>query len=151
MKELRMNNTLLRSPGERYVVVVGTPKEVWGNYLADIALWAVASPPQLRYYHAGHAAHALQVPLAGQPAFFYWSSDGEWLTFYEVKRQHTYQVVFIQAATGQTYRLPATNDLLLQLPVISQSGPHIAAFLQQKEVSTTQLLPDDVPVELRLR
>jgi hypothetical protein len=151
MKELRMNSTLLSSPEGRYVVVVGTPREVWGNYVVEFALWAVASPLQLRYYRAGHAAHALQAPLANQTTFFYWSSDGEWLTFYEVRRQHTYQVVFIQAATGQAYRLPSTNDLLLQLPVISQNGPHIAAFLQQEEVSATQLLPDDVPAELRLR
>jgi hypothetical protein len=150
MKELRMNSTLLSSPGGRYVVVVDTPKEVWGNYLAEFALWAVASPPQLRYYRAGHVAHALHVPQAGQPTFFYWSSDGEWLTFYEVRRQHTYQVVFIQAATCQAYRLPATDDLLLQLPVLTQSGPHIAAFLQQAGPNATQLL-DNVPTELRLR
>lgn len=143
--------TALPSPSGQYVAVVGAHQEVWGNYLADFPLWAVASPPRLLYYRAGHAAHALDVRPTDQPTFLHWSHTGDWLTFYEVKRQQNYQVVFIHAATGQVYRVAATDELLLQLPVLSQSGPQLADFLQPIAQSTSHLLPGEVPIELRLR
>jgi hypothetical protein len=131
------------------VAVVGAYQEVWGNFLADVALWAVASPPRLLYYRAGYAAHALGMRQAEQPTFLYWSQAGDWLTFYESKRQQTYQVVFMQAATGRVYRVAATDALLRQLPVLSQSGPQIEAFLQQAAHCVGPLLRDAVPTELR--
>lgn len=141
----------LPSPNGQYVAVIGAPREVWGNYLAELALWAVASPPRLLYYHAGYAAHALDMHQADQPNFLYWSQAGEWLTFYEVKRQQTYQVVFIHAATGQVYRVPATDELIAQLPALSQSSPQIAAFLQRVEHRVGALVLDDAPAGLRPR
>jgi hypothetical protein len=138
------------SPGGQYVALVGPAQEVAGNYLATIALWAVASPPRLLYYRAGYVAHSLHVHQTDQPAFLYWSQGGDWLTFYEFKRQHTYQVVFIHAATGRVFRVPATDELFSQLPTLSQHSPQIAAYLQQAQPSVGPLVLDNPPAELRL-
>lgn len=141
----------LPSPGGQYVAVLGAPQEVWGNYLADLALWAVASPPRLLYRRAGHSAHALDRHQTDQPTFVYWSQAGDWLTFYEFKRQQTYQVVFLHPATGRLYRVPATDELLAQLPVISQSGPQLEAFLQKAAPLVNAPVLDDAPPALLLR
>ena len=122
--------------------------EVWGNHLADLALWAVASSPRLLYYRAGYSAHALDRHQSDQPTFVYWSQAGDWLTFYEVKRQQTYQVVFMHPATGRLYRVPATDELLAQLPAISQSAPQIATFLQKMSTQVSAPVLDDVPPAL---
>lgn len=143
--------TTLPSPSGQYVAIVSPHREVWGNYLADFALWAVANPPHLLYYRAGHVAHALGARQTDQPTFLYWSQLGDWLTFYEVKRQQTYQVVFVHAATSQVYRVAATDELLRQLPALSQSGPQIRVFLQQVAHSIGPVLQDAVPAELRSR
>ena len=148
--EHQPTTTLHPSPGGEYVAVLGPAREVWGNYLADLALWERASPPRLRYHRAGHAAHALAVPPTGPPVFLYWSPAGDWLTFYEVRRSETYQAVFIQAAAGQMYRVPATAELLAQLPTLSQHGPQIADFLHQAAPGARPLVLDNAPAELRL-
>ena len=148
--EHRPTTTLHPGPGGQYVAVLGPAREVWGNYLADLALWERASPPRLRYHRAGHAAHALAVPPTGPPVFVYWSLAGDWLTFYEVKRSVTYQVVFVQVAAGRVYRVPATAVLLAQLPVLSQHGPQIVAFLHQNAHGTAPLVLHEAPAELRL-
>jgi hypothetical protein len=140
--------TPLPSPGGQYVAVVGPPQEVWGNYLAGLALWTVGRPPRLLYYRAGHLAHALAEHPAGQPTFLYWSQAGDWLTFYEFKRQQTYQVVFVEVATSQAYRVPATDELLAQLPALSQDGAPIKAFLQQAAPEIGPLVVDAPPPEL---
>jgi hypothetical protein len=140
--------TTLPSPSGQYVAVVGAHREVWGNYLADFALWSVASPPRLLYYRAGHAAHMLGAHQTDQPTFLCWSQLGDWLTFYEVKRQQTYQVVFVHAASSQVYRVAATDELLRQLPALSQSGSQIKIFLQQVVHSIGPLPQDAVPAEL---
>jgi hypothetical protein len=131
------------------VAILGAPQEVWGNYLVDFALWAVAGPPRLLYYRAGYSAHALDVLPTDPPTFLYWSYAGDWLTFYEVKRQHTYQVVFIHVAAGQVYRVAATDELVRQLPLLSHAGPQLAAFLQQAAHHVGPLMHDAVPAELR--
>ena len=142
------SGTVLHSPGGQYVAVTSGHCEVWGNRLADIALWAVASPPRLLYYRAGYSAHALDVFPTDQPTFLYWSQAGDWLTFYEFKRQLAYQVVFMHVTTGQAYRVPATDELIAQLPVISQSGPQIEVFLQQAAPQVSVLVTDDAPAAL---
>jgi hypothetical protein len=131
------------------VALASAHPEVWGNYLADFALWTVASPPRLLYYRADHAAHALDVRQTDQPTFLYWSQASDWLTFYEVKRQQTYQVVFIRIATGQVYRVAASDELLPQLSGLSQSGSRIEAFLQQVTHNVGPLMQDAVSAELR--
>lgn len=141
----------LPSPEGQYIAVVGAPQEVWGNYLADLALWAVAGPPRLLYYRAGYSAHALHRHQTDQPTFVYWSQAGDWLTFYEFKRQHTYQVVFMHPATGRLYRVPATDELLAQLPIISQSGAQLEAFLQKESPPVSVPVLDDAPPALLLR
>lgn len=144
--------TPLPSPGGQYVAIVGVRQEVWGNYLADFALWAVADPlrsPRLLYYRAGYAAHSLSTHEPEWPVFLCWSQTGDWLTFYEVKRQQTYQVVFIHATAGQVYRVPATTQLLVQLPAISQSGLQIEAFLRKAAHQVSTPILDDAPAGLR--
>lgn len=143
--------TSLPSPGGHYVAVVGPPQEVWGSYLADFALCAVASPSRLLYHRAGYSAHALGVHQTDQPIFLYWSQAGDWLTLYEYKRQQTYEVVFICLATAHVYRVPATNKLLAQLPALSQSGPQLVAFLQKTEHVVGAPPLDSVPPWLRPR
>jgi predicted component of type VI protein secretion system len=143
--------TPLPSSGGQYVAVVGPPQEVWGNYLAGLALWEAGRPPRLLYYRAGHSARALAVHPADQPTFLYWSLAGDWLTFYEFKRQQTYEVVFIHTATGQAYRVLATDALLAQLPALSQKGAQIEAFLQQADHSVGPLVQDEASAELRPR
>ncbi|GEM_PF-2711952 len=147
----RQSGTVLPSPGGQYVAVTSAPWEVWGNRLADLALWAVASPPRLLYHRAGHVAHALGECQTDPPTFLYWSSAGDWLTFYEFKRQHTYQVVCIHVAAGQVYRVAATDELVRQLPLLSQAGSQLAAFLQQAVHCVGPLVHDAVPAELCLR
>lgn len=140
--------TPVPSPGGQYVAMLGAPLEVWGNYLADWALWAAASPPRLLYYRAGYSAHALDRYQTDQPTFVYWSQAGDWLTFYEFKRQQTYEVVFVHPATGRLYRVPATEELLAQLPVISQSAPQIEAFLQKASPQVSAPVLGDAPSAL---
>ncbi|RZK61236.1 MAG: hypothetical protein EOO59_05555 [Hymenobacter sp.] len=108
-----------------------------------MALWAVGSPPRLLYHCAGYSAHALSLRQPDQPTFLYWSPAGDWLTFYEVARQQTYEVVFVRVATGQACRVPATDELLAQLPALSQGGPQLAAFLQQAQLSAGPLPTDE--------
>lgn len=137
------------SPGGRYVAVLGPPQEVWGNALAPLAVWA-ATPPRLLYYHAGYLAHALSPGDA--PTFVHWSTEGEWLTFYEFKRQQTYEVVFLHLPAGLAYRVPATDELLKSLPTLSQDAPKIEAFLASAQPSKAPLIADaDVPPDLQRR
>lgn len=143
--ESQPTTTLHPGPGGQYVAVLGPAREVWGNYLASLALWEGAS---LRYHRAGHAAYALAVPPTGPPVFLYWSPAGDWLTFYEVRRSETYQVVFIQAAAGRVYRVPATAELLAQLPTLSQHGPQLTALLRRAAHHPGPLVQDEAPAEL---
>ena len=66
-----------------------------------------------------------QLTQGDTPIFLYWSTDGEWLTFYEFKRQEAYQVVFLHLPAAQAYRVPATDELLSGLPTLSQSADKI--------------------------
>ncbi|MGI4863592.1 MAG: hypothetical protein ACRYFZ_06680 [Janthinobacterium lividum] len=144
----RPAGTELPSPGGQYVAVLGPPQEVWGNQLAALAVWA--TPAHLLYYRAGYSAHALSQGDA--PVFLYWSSDGEWLTFYEFKRQEAYQVVFLHLPAGLAYRVPATDELLSGLPALSQSAAKIQAFLAAAQPRQESLVADaDLPAELHRR
>lgn len=137
------------SPGGQYVAVLGPPQEVWGNKLAALAVWA-AAPPRLLYYRAGYLAHALSPGDA--PTFVQWSADGEWLTFYEFKRQAAYEVVFLHLPASQAYRVPATDALLQSLPELSQNAPKIQAFLAGAQPRQEALVADaDAPADLRPR
>jgi len=137
------------SPGGRYVAVLGPPQEVWGNALAPLAVWA-AAPLRLLYYRAGYLAHALGPGNA--PTFVHWSTEGEWLTFYEFKRQQTYEVVLLHLPAGRAYRVPATDELLQTLPTLSQSASQIEAFLASAQPRQEALLTDaDVPADLQRR
>lgn len=144
----RPAGTALPSPGGRYVAVLGPPQEVWGNPLAPLAVWAAGAPPRLLYYRAGYLAHALS--LGEPPVFLHWSSDGEWLTFYEIRRQAAYEVVFLHLPAGRAYRVPATDELLARLPALSTSAAAIQTFLAGAEVRPAPLVADvDVPADLR--
>jgi hypothetical protein len=145
----RSEGTEQPSPGGQYVAVLGPPQEVWGSQLAALAVWA-AAPPTLLYYRAGYLAHALS--QGDTPAFVYWSRDGEWLTFYEFKRQEAYLVVFLHLPAGRAYRVPATDELLKSLPTLSQDAPKIEAFLASAQPSKAPLVADaDVPTDLQRR
>ena len=137
------------SPGGHYVAVLGPPQEVWGNALVPLAVWA-AAPPRLLYYRAGYLAHALSPGDAS--TFVHWSAEGEWLTFYEFKRQQTYGVVFLHLPAGRAYRVPATDELLKSLPALSQDAPQIEAFLAAAQPRQEALITDDdVPADLQRR
>lgn len=139
----------MSSPGGRYVAVLGPPQEVWGNQLAALAVWEATSS-RLLYYRAGYLAHALSQGDA--PVFLYWSTDGEWLTFYEFKRQEVYQVVFLHLPTNQAYRVPATDELLSSLPTLSQSAAKIQELLATAQPRQESLVADsDVPADLHRR
>jgi len=145
----RPAGTELPSPGGRYVAVLGPPQEVWGNQLAALAVWA-ADAPRLLYYRAGYLAHALTQGDA--PIFLHWSAEGEWLTFYEFKRQEAYQVVFLHLPAGRAYRVPATDELLGALPTLSQSAAKIEGFLATTQPQQEALVADaEVPADLRRR
>jgi hypothetical protein len=146
----RPTGTELPSPGGQYVAVLGPPQEVWGNLLAPLAVWVAGAPPRLLYYRAGYLAHAL---TPGEPpAFAFWSRDGEWLTFYEFRRQQAYEVVFLHLPAGGAYRVPATDELLPRLPALSASAAAIRAFLATAQPQQTPLVADaEVPPDLRLR
>ena len=145
----RAKSTGIVSPNGLYVAIIGSPHEIWGNYVAPIALWTTSVPHQLLYHRKDYAAHAL--PQHDTPFFLYWSSCGNWATFYEFKRQEAYQLAFVNLLEGVTYRVPASDLLLQQLGEISISSTHIMAFLQQHEhfqsatpveqVSLTELQP----------
>ncbi len=144
----RPAGTALPSPGGRYVAVLGPPQEVWGNPLAALAVWAAGAPPRLLYYRAGYLAHALSP--GEPPAFLHWSGDGEWLTFYEFRRQAAYEVVFLHLPAGRAYRVPATDELLTRLPTLSTDAAAIRAFLATAQPRQTLLVADaDVPADLR--
>jgi len=143
----RPADTAQPSPGGRYVAVLGPPQEVWGSALAPLAVWA-ATPPRLLYYRTGYLAHALSPGAA--PVFLYWSTAGEWLTFYEFKRQQAYEVTFLHLPASLAYRVPATDELLKSLPALSQDAAKIEAFLASAQPSKTPLVADaDVPTELQ--
>lgn len=65
----------------------------------------VGQPRRIGYHRAGCAAHALDEHPTNVLTFVYWSSGGNWLAFYEFKRQLAYEVVFLN--------LPASEELLL--------------------------------------
>jgi hypothetical protein len=140
--------TRVPSPGGQYVAVLGPPQEVWGSYLAGLAVWAAARPPQLLYHRAGYAAHALGGRPTDQPTFIYWSPDGSWLAFYEFKRQQAYEVVFLNLPATQAYRVPASDELLQQLPGLLQNSARLPAFLASAKAGP--LVADSAPAELRL-
>jgi len=135
-------------PGGQYVAVLGPPQEVWGSYLAGLAVWATAASPRLLYHHSGYSAHALDGHPTDAPTFVYWSPDGNWLAFYEFKRQLAYEVVFLNLPAAQAYRVPASDELLQQLPELIQSSARLSAFLAS--VSTGPLVAEAAPTELRL-
>jgi len=54
-------------------------------------------------------------------------------------------------ATGRLYRVPATDELLAQLPIISQSGAQLEAFLQKESPPVSVPVLDDAPPALLLR
>jgi len=129
------------------VAVLGPPQEVWGNHQASLALWTTAAPPQLLYYRAGYVAHALSPPSAGAPTFVHWGPAGDWLAFYEVKRQQAYEVVFVHLPNGPAYRVPASDELLQQLPGLLQDGPRLRAILEQ--ACAGPLVAEAAPAALR--
>lgn len=135
-------------PGGQYVAVLGPPQEVWGSYLATLAVWAAARPPRLLYHRAGYAAHALDGRPTDAPTFVYWSPDGNWLAFYEFKRQLAYEVVLLNLPAAQVYRLPASDELLQQLPGLLQNSQRLPAFLAS--ASAGPLVAEAAPAELRL-
>lgn len=146
----RPAGTALPSPGGRYVAVLGPPQEVWGNPLAPLAVWAAGVPPRLLYYRAGYLAHALSP--GEPPVFLHWSRDGEWLTFYEFKRQAAYEVVFLHLPAGRAYRMPAYDALLARLPALSTDVAAIGLFITDNQLQATPLVADaEVPAELRPR
>ena len=121
------------SPNGLYVAVIGSPHEVWGNYLAPLALWTTNVPHQLLYHRKDYVAHALTQDK--QPVFLYWSNCGNWATFYEFKRQKTYEIAFVSLADGVTFKVSASDSLLQHLGEISSSDTNILAFLQQHNYS----------------
>lgn len=135
------------SPGGQYVALLTPPQEVWGSYLVSLAVWATA-PPRLLYHRAGYSAHALDGHPTDTPTFVYWSRDGNWLAFYEFKRQLAYEVVFINLLAAQAYRVPASDELLHQLPGLLQNSERLPAFLAS--ASAGPLVADAAPVALRL-
>jgi hypothetical protein len=138
--------TRVPSPGGQYVAVLGPPQEVWGSYLASLAVWA-AHPPRLLYHRAGYAVHALDGRPTNTPTFVYWSPDGNWLAFYEFKRQLAYEVVLLHLPAAQAYRLPASDELLQQLPGLLQDSQRLPAFLAQ--ACAGPLVAEAAPAELR--
>lgn len=142
--------TRVPSPNGRYIVCLGSPQEVWGSYLAALAVWTTTAPAQLLYYRAGCLAHALN--QASASLFLYWSSNSEWLTFYEFKRQEVYQVAFLHVPAGQVHRVLASEELLSKLPTLGPSAEAIQAFLQVTQPSSSPLVADAVSAtELRPR
>jgi hypothetical protein len=135
------------SPGGQYVAVLSRPQEVWGSFLASLAVWTTATPPHLLYYRAGYSAHALDGRPTDRPTFMYWTPTGNWLAFYEFKRQQVYEVVFINLPAAQAYRVPASNELLQQLPSLMQSSQRLSPFLASS--SAGSLVADTAPAELR--
>lgn len=141
----RPSGTPVLSPGGRYVAVIGAPLEVWGNYVAPLALWTTTEARrQLLYHRQEHAAHALDT--AGS-TFLYWSQCGNWLSFYEFKRQETYQIVFLDIVGGIAYRLPASDALLQELPEISVSKESILALLHHEKHLLSPMVHDAVLTE----
>jgi hypothetical protein len=140
--------TRVPSPDGQYVAVLGPPQEVWGSYLAALAVWTAASPPQLLYHRAGYSAHALDSRPTDAPTFVYWGSDSNWLAFYEFKRQLAYEVVFINLPAAQAYRMPASDELIQQLPGLLQNSERLPAFLASAKAGL--LVADSAPAELRL-
>ena len=127
----RAKSTRIVSPNGLYVAIIGSLYEIWGNYLAPIALWTTNAPHQLLYHRNNYAAHA--VNQSDEPTFLYWSSCGNWATLYEFKRQEAYQIVFTSLLEGTTYRILASDSLLEQLGEISLNSTSILAFLRQYE------------------
>jgi hypothetical protein len=139
--------TRVPSPGGQYVAVLSPPQEVWGSFLASLAVWTAATPPQLLYYRAGYSAHALDGHPTDTPTFVYWSPTGDWLAFYEFKRQQAYEVVFINLPAAQAFRLPASDELLQQLPGLLKDSQRLSAFLAS--ASAGPLVAEAAPAELR--
>jgi hypothetical protein len=129
------------------MAVLGPPQEVWGSFLAALAVWTTATPPQLLYHRAGYSAHALDGRPTDTPTFVYWSPAGDWLAFYEFKRQQTYEVVFINLPAAQAYRLPASDELLQRLPALMQDSQRLPAFVASAKAGP--LVAEAVPAELR--
>lgn len=140
----RAAGTTVPSPGGNYVALLGTPLEVWGNYVAPFALWTATEPRQLLYHRQEHAAHALD---AAGVTFLQWSQCGNWLSFYEFKRQETYEVVLLDINGGVAHRLPATDALLQKLPKISGSKESIQALLQHEKHLSGPMVHDSVLAE----
>jgi hypothetical protein len=82
--------------------------------------------------------------------FAVWSSCSQWLSFYEFKRQASYQLTFIDVKQRQAFHM-ATSELLLQeLPRIAVSHDLIMELLKQGETVAETLVQDSVAaVELR--
>ena len=144
----RAKSTKVISPNGLYVAIIGSPHEVWGNYLAPIALWTTNVPHQLLYHRKDYTAHALTP--SDKPIFLYWSSCGNWTTLYEFKRQEAYQIVFVNLSEGVTYTVPASDSFLQQLGEISVSSTNILAFLQQhKHVQAATIVEQILLIELQ--
>lgn len=142
----------LPSPDGRYVALLGAPREVWGNYLADLALWTAGPAPRLLYHRAGHQAHFLPPSTPENLIFGYWTPDSKWLIFYEFKRQETYQLIFIDVPAGQAYRVPASDELLTLLPTLAGSSAALEAQLHALRPAASPLLTEAVTTaELRPR
>ena len=139
--------THVLSPGGQYVAVLSPPQEVWGSFLAGLAVWTTATPPQLLYYRAGYSAHALNGHPTNAPTFVYWSPTGDWLAFYESKRQQAYEVVFMHLPAARAYRLPASDELFQQLPGLIKDSQRLPAFLAS--ASAGPLGAEAAPAELR--
>ncbi len=140
----RKVGTQVLSPGGKYIAMLGVPVEVWGNYLAPLALWTATEPRQLLYHRQGHATHALD---PSGTSFLYWSRCGNWLSFYEIKRQETYQIVFLDVTGGIAYRVPSSDVLLQMLPETSRSIESILALLQHQKHVQGPLICDPVSGE----
>lgn len=142
----------LPSPDGQYVALLGPPQEIWGNYLAGLALWTTAAAPRLLYHRAGYQAHLLPASTPEVFIFGYWTPDSKWLVFYEFKRRTSYQLAFIDVPGGQVYRVPASTELLRQLPALARSSSQLEALLPTLQPSAAPLPADVVaPPELRLR
>ena len=138
----RAKGTRTISPNGLYVAITGSLHEIWGNYTAPLALWTTSTPHQLLYHRKNYVAHALN--QSDKPNFLYWSDCGKWATFYEFKRQETYQIVFISLLEGVAYRVPASDSLLQRLGKISLNDTSILTFLRQHEYLKPTIHVDQV-------
>ena len=139
------HRTSLLSPNGRYQTFLGTLREVWGSYLAPLAVWTTKKPREMVYHREGYAAHAL-APTDPMPVAV-WSTWSQWLSFYKFKRQTCYQLTFISVEQCQVYRIAASELLLQQLPRIAMSHALIAELLQQTGTAAEDLAQD--PIEMK--